>query len=177
MRVIEPPQIIYGLNFFQGGKVEVAEIVDKSESCMVGSINTAEDVAAQKPQKALLFSPNEALKAFCADFLSQEKITAWAIARLHPAGAFCPECKNKITDKTTLNNFHALRRCRCKSCKKWFSALNGTALHHAGLGVVEIFIIAVFSEMKVDIKTIADILKCHPDTVKLWQAKFKAVAE
>jgi len=162
MRVIQPPRNVYDLKFLGSGKKEVVEMLNKTEDC-----------GAER--KVLLFSPSEALKAFCVDFLSQEKITAWVLARLHPAGAHCPECKTKITDQTTLNNFYVLRRCKCKSCNAWFSALKGTALHHAGLDVSEIFLIAIFSEMKVKVKTIAGVLECHADTVKLWQAKFKAM--
>ncbi len=142
----------------------MVEVIDKTEGCGV-------------ERKVLLFSPSEALKAFCVDFLSQEKITAWVLERLHPTGPHCPLCNSKITDKTTLNNFYVLRRCKCKSCNAWFSALKGTALHHAGLDVSEIFLIAVFSEMKVEVKTIAGVLKCHADTVKMWKSKFKAVIE
>lgn len=144
--------------------MDVVEMLDTTEGCAA-------------PQKVLLFSQAEALKAFCADFLSRDKITAWVLERLHPAGAYCSACKNKITDATTLNNFYSLRRCRCKSCNAWFSALKGTALHHAGLDVSDIFLIAVFSEMKIEAKIIADVLKCHADTVKMWQAKFRAVED
>ena len=136
-------------------------------------LNKTEDYGVER--KVLLFSPSEALKAFCVDFLSQEKITAWVLEKLHSAGPHCPSCNIKITDQNTFNNFYVLRRCKCKSCNAWFSALKGTALHHAGLDVSEIFLIAIFSEMKVKVKTIAGVLECHADTVKLWQAKFKAM--
>ena len=162
MRVIQPPRNVYDLKFLGSGKKEVVEMLNKTEDC-----------GAER--KVLLFSPSEALKAFCVDFLSQEKITAWVIEKLHPAGPHCPSCNVKITDKTTLNNFYTLRRCKCKSCNAWFSAFKSTALHHAGLDVSEIFLIAIFSEMKVEAKKIADVLKCHADTVQSWQARFKAM--
>lgn len=125
--------------------------------------------------RILLFSPGEAMEAFCADYLSKEKIAAWVLARLHPHGPYCPACKIKITDKTTLNNFNGLRRCKCKNCKAWFNALKGTALHHTELDIADIFLLAVLLKMKVDIKIIAKVLKCHSATIKNWQTKFKVV--
>ncbi|GEM_PF-6012548 len=135
------------------------------------------DMLQENAKRVLLFNPYMAWQAFSLDFINLEPIRAWVLQQIHPGGAFCPFCKNKITDKTTLNNFYNLKRGVCKSCGKWISATMGTALHHAGLDLKEIYLIAVFTAMNVDRPAIADILQCHPDTVKLWQAKFRAVEE
>lgn len=122
-----------------------------------------------------VFTARQAVEAFSADYLNIASCTLWVLNQLHIEGPHCPECEARIEDKTTLENFWKLERCNCKNCGKWFNALTGTILHKVQIKPHEAFILATLSGLHVDIKEIARIVQVHPDTVRLWQMKFKAM--
>lgn len=119
------------------------------------------------------FGVSDALAVFDAGFLDVRKCRDWVLKRLHPEGFHCPECGEAITDHTTILNLEAFNRKHCK-CGKWFTALTGTFLHGAQLEPEQVFLLAVLSGLGVDKKEIARILDIHPDSVRLWQGKFRA---
>lgn len=118
------------------------------------------------------FRASELLEVFSAEFLDEARCTEWILKRMHPEGAFCPACKNKIEDETTLNNFWWLRRCKCKHCNKWFSAYSGTFLYNSHLTPQQAVLLAVQIAQGNPRKVIAKMLGIHPDTVRLWQKRF-----
>lgn len=120
------------------------------------------------------FKPSEALNECNADFFSEDRCREWILKKLHPEGAYCPFCRNKITDETTLKNFWTLKRCVCKNCNKWFSATYNTIIHGSHLTMAQAFALAVFLALGIDNKQIAKIIGIHPESVRIWRSKFNA---
>lgn len=116
------------------------------------------------------FTVSEAVAVFDAGFLNSSRCREWVLKQLHPGGVGCPDCGAAITE-----GLSPFDRRKCKKCGKWFTALTGTFLHGAQLEPEQVFLLAVLSGLGVDKKEIARILGIHPDSVRLWQAKFRAV--
>lgn len=135
---------------FRGGKVEVTENIDISRVCRG-------------------FKISDAVGVFDAGFLDSLRCREWVLNRLHPEGVCCPDCRTDITE-----GLSPFDRRRCKKCGKWFTALTGTFLHGAQLDTEQVFLLAVLSGLCVDKKEIARIIGIHPDSVRLWQTKFRA---
>lgn len=150
MRAAKRAGIECDSNFSRGGKLEVSENIDKPRVCCG-------------------FGASEALAVFDAGFLDVRRCREWVLKRLHPEGVHCPGCGAAIDP-----DLNPLDRRRCKQCGKWFTALTGTFLHGAQLEPEQVVLLAVLSELDVNKKVIARILDIHPDSVRLWQAKFRA---
>ena len=117
-----------------------------------------------------VFTTEEAVEAFNALKLDEKACRMWVLNRLHQSGAHCPQCKADIQEAET---FWDLGRCRCKACGKWFTATTGTILQGVQLRPDELYLLAVLSGLGVEIKEVARIVRVQPDTVRLWQGKFK----
>ena len=113
----------------------------------------------------------EALNAFSAKFLDEKSCQEWFIKFTFLDGIFCPQCKSKITDNTTLENFLSFKRCTCKNCNHWFTTASGTILQGSHFTAQEFFLLCLLFALKVDTKEICRILKTHPDTIKFWLRK------
>ncbi len=125
--------------------------------------------------KIRAFTTKQALSALSVKFFSDYECRGWIIKNLHPEGAFCPGCRKEILDETTLSNYWNGRRCKCKSCGKWFSAFSGTFLQECQMDERKIFILAILTELNLHKNEIARILDINPATVRIWQGKFKAL--
>jgi len=114
-----------------------------------------------------------------AELLDDSACKKLILQLLYPSGPECPHCGEKIKKEITLKNFSSLSRCKCEVCKRWFTATSKTILQNSQLSPREIVLLAVLSEederlysIKMQEK-IAQVLKIHPDTVRLWQRKLK----
>lgn len=132
-------------------------------------------MSTENPGKKL-FAPEEAAKIFSADLLKQDECYLWIVSRLHPAGAFCPECSTMIIDDRQAK-FYRFEQIRCPKCGKKFTAATGTLLSGAKLEPREIYLLAVLSHLGVSAQRIAGVLRCHVDTVTNWQSHFRAHQE
>lgn len=119
------------------------------------------------------FSTNGALQTFNADFFAEDVCQAWILKALHPDGAYCPRCGQRIEDEITLKNFWMMLRCKCKSCQKWFTATVGTILHNSQLTMRQSFALAVLMALGLTNKQIAGIIGIHPDSVRFWRMRLK----
>lgn len=122
------------------------------------------------------FTPEAALETFNAGFLSESKCTAWVLNALHPQGPHCPECEIKIYDQTTIGNFWALCRCRCKNCGKFFNALTGTMLHGSQLDQKQVYLVALGIALELPVKAIAKFTGITEASVYAWQKRFEFFA-
>lgn len=130
-----------------------------------------------KTKTCRFIAPEELVKDFSANFLDETFCVRYLLQKLHPSDLRCTYCNKAFTDKTTLDNFAALKRCQCKFCKRWFTALTGTFLQGSQLNLREIIILMLFTFYEISHAEIARVLSVHPDTVKLWQRKIKLLAE
>lgn len=112
---------------------------------------------------------------FTVELFDEKKCTAWILNKLHPTGAYCPRCKEPIESDKSLQNFWSLKRVYCRHCKKVFTALTGTMLNGIQMSLRSIFAMGVFIGLGVDRNTIAKLLKIHPETVRIWEGKFKII--
>lgn len=124
-----------------------------------------------------LFTLAAAGESFGLDMVGFSECSRWIISQLHPAGAFCPHCSAMLTDSNRLEKFYRFEQIRCPECAIKFTAATGTMLNGSKLEIREIYILAVFSNLGVSAQKIASILKIHVDSVRNWQAKFKAHQE
>lgn len=146
---------------------ETEHIENKEQSTDTGQDGILSAISA--PIKS--FSAAEVLQSLTAKYFNEEACRQWILETLHPDGAYCPACKNKITDDITRNNFSAMRRCKCKHCGKWFSATVGTILHNSQLSMRQAFALAVLISLGLGNKQIAKIIGIHPDSVRLWRLR------
>jgi len=117
------------------------------------------------------------LDSFSAECLAKVTVGRWVVDQLHPAGACCPHCKVGISDEKRLERWYQCERIQCKECGRFFTSLTGTILQSSQLDPVEVYLLAVLSELEVPAAKIAAVIDVHKDTVRNWQAKFRALAE
>jgi len=124
------------------------------------------------------FSPGEAASALSAELLDEDRCREWILERLHPDGAHCLGCAEPILDGTTLHNFWQGNRCNCKNCGRWFSATSGSFLQNMQLTFAQVFLLASFADYLscgLTLSRAAAALNISPDTVRIWQRRFKAI--
>jgi transposase-like protein len=110
---------------------------------------------------------------FTVELFDERVCTEWILNKLHPEGASCPRCFKPISSVKCLQNFWGLKRVFCKDCKKIFTSLTGTFLNGIQMDLRALFIMAIFLQLDVNKKTIAKLLKIHPETVRFWETKFR----
>lgn len=124
-----------------------------------------------------ILTPEEIIKDFNAEFFDFDFCVHYILQKLHPLGVQCPDCKKNITDETILKNFFARKRCQCKSCKRWFTAMTGTFLQGSQFNAREIILLMLLLGYQISVNEIARVLSIHPDTVKLWQRKINVLID
>ena len=125
-----------------------------------------------------IFSPADAASAFFASSFDEAYCRLWILKKLHPGDIRCPECNATIQDNTTWHNFWKGKRCVCKACERGFTATSGTFLHGTQLDFRQLFMLAVLANYKaggLDTKSIATAVGISPDTVRIWERRFKAI--
>lgn len=115
------------------------------------------------------------IENFTVESFDKRVCTEWILNKLHSEGASCPRCGKPILSEKGLQNFWSLKRVFCKDCKKIFTGLSGTALNGIQMDLRIFFIMAVFLQLGVDRKALANLLKIHPETIRFWERKFKVM--
>ena len=116
-------------------------------------------------------APGEALEAFGAGFLDPVPCRRWLLERLHPEGAVCPKCGARIRDAGLLRTFWSGQRLRCQACGKYFTAVTGTLLSGSHLGFRRFLLMLVLMSLELDNRTVAGMVGCSQETVRLWHEK------
>jgi len=134
--------------------------------------------------RSRFFSLNLLSRDFSAAFLYDMRTEEHIARFLHPSGVFCPACGVAIEDPTTVDRFYHLQEkaggklvwdeCYCPSCGKRFTPFTGTILVGAH-DKKAVFLIALFTRFGADAQTIAEHIDRHPDMVRIWQHKFRAM--
>lgn len=134
-------------------------------------VPTAGDEKSAKPLR--YFTTGDALGDFVPVFINEDACREWAISRLHPGGAFCPDCGLKLDNDT---RFRAGKRCHCGRCGRWFTATTGTFLEGAHLDFAQVYALALFIELGHTPARISSMLGISADTVRLWVKKFRMLS-
>jgi len=117
----------------------------------------------------------QALADLRPEFFNEGVCRLWLITNLHPDGAKCPACKTAVTEYGQLARFNSGKRMHCKTCGKWYSAFSGTLFQECQLDERSIYILALLTELNLHKNEIARVLDINPATVRIWQAKFRAM--
>ncbi|MBI3582397.1 MAG: hypothetical protein HY096_00420 [Nitrospinae bacterium] len=173
MRAAKLAGIDYDSKIFRGGRMERMNTIEKVEDCEILTVDSPSADFLNQAINVKGFTVDELFKFFNASFLNEEVCREWILRRLYPDTVKCPACKSIIVDATTLKNFWELKRCRCKNCKKWFSAKVGTIFDNGQMIMSEIAMLAIFLYLKVPYKVIAEKLNMHPVSVSMWEKKFR----
>src|SRR3990170_3549177 len=114
------------------------------------------------------------IESFTVELFDERVCREWILNKLHPEGASCPGCGKPILSAKCLQNFWNLKRVFCKDCKKIFTGLTNSMLSGVRVDLRTFFVMAVFLQLGVEKKVISKLLKIHPETIRLWEMKFKA---
>ena len=119
-------------------------------------------------------APEDIARKFCAGFLDEAQCRSWILERLHPKGAFCPECGQELTGRCK-DRFWVNERVRCPECGKQFSALKGTMFQGIHMNFGTIMLLALFLGMNQPARRVATLLSVDQETVRIWRRKFEKV--
>ena len=125
-----------------------------------------------------VFTQAGAAAVFGEDCLDEKFCRSWILESLHPGGAMCPHCEERIVSEKVLNSFWLGKRCVCKVCDRTFTATSETFLQGSQLSYRQVFMLAVLSELmdqRLDLQRIAEALNISPDTVRIWRQRFKVI--
>lgn len=123
-----------------------------------------------------LFSPADALRVFCADFLDADRCAAVVMERLHGDSADCPRCGEPLSDARR-RTFRAWGRVMCAKCNKWFSATTGTHYCSAKISPSQLVLMSYLLGIGVEAGIIATAVGVEPGTVQYWRLKFQALED
>ena len=147
------------------------------ESANARGLLRGKDTPANPARPALCDAPsNDNSPESLAGMLDEAKCRDVILRRLHPRKGACPSCGAPL-DETTARNFWQGRRCVCKACNRWFTALSGTSLHGTQLSFSQIFLLGTFENYFTNGITPADVAKAvgvSTDTVRVWQRRFRS---
>ncbi len=122
-----------------------------------------------------VFVPHDVAASFRAGFLDEDACRAWILGTIHGRGPVrCPECRGEMEGKA-LQRFWEGKRVCCRRCGKFFTALTGSFLAGCHMTYGEVLLLAVFLHFGISPREIAGILKISPETVRLWDIKFRAL--
>ena len=123
-----------------------------------------------------MFSPADALRVFCADFLDADRCASVVMQRLHGDSADCPRCGEPLSDARR-RTFRAWGRVMCAKCGKWFSASTGTHYAAAKIQPSQLVLMAYLIGIGAEQSVIATAVGVEPETVRYWRLKFQALEE
>jgi hypothetical protein len=122
-----------------------------------------------------VFIPSDVARDFRADFLDEATCRRWILTTIHGDGENqCPECHITLNGKA-LQRFWEGKRICCRACGKYFTALTRTFLAGCHMSFSEIILFAVFLHFRISAREIARILRISPETVRLWEIKYRAL--
>jgi len=138
-------------------------------------MEATENTARRKEAvSASVFTVEEVMNYFGAEFLDEDFCRVWVLQKLHPEDvACCPQCGEPVREKLLPRFWGGLRLC-CNSCGKFFTALTGTFLCGCHLDYTQVILLALFLYLKLPSETIAEKLDVSTETVRLWRQKFEA---
>ena len=73
------------------------------------------------------FTPADVVVDFDATWLDETLCRSWVLLRLHHQGAVCPKCGSGLRKAQRLS-FYNMKRVRCYTCGKFYTAMTGTFL-------------------------------------------------
>ncbi len=124
-----------------------------------------------------VFVPIDVAASFQAGFLDEDVSRTWILEAIHGRGpVLCPECRCEIEGKA-LQRFWEGKRVCCRQCGKFFTALTGSFLAGCHMTYSEVLLLAVFLHFGISPREIAGILRISPETVRLWDIKFRALGK
>jgi transposase-like protein len=118
--------------------------------------------------------PEDITRKFCAGFLDEAQCRRWILERLHPKGAFCPECGQELAGRCE-DRFWENTRVRCPRCRRQFTALKGTMFQGIHMSFGTIMLLALFLAMNQPARTVAELLNIDQETVRVWRRRFDEV--
>jgi len=122
---------------------------------------------------AVLMINQAAFEELNANFFDEARCREWILKKLHPDGAFCPGCRQRINDYRRQHNFWHGARLNCESCGKYFTALTGQIFSGSHLDFKGLFLLAVLTGAGIPDKIIASKLNITTESCRLWRIKFK----
>lgn len=114
------------------------------------------------------FTASDVADIFGPNFLDRDVCRQWILKRLHPAGEFCPRCGLRLSGRQA-TRFLQDRPVCCRECGKTFTARTGTILAGKNLSYQEIILMAWLMARGDKNSTIADIIGCNRETIRLWR--------
>ena len=111
-----------------------------------------------------------------ASFLDEAACREHILQAVHGTDARCPGCDVRIQDTSTLKNFWGGKRCVCKRCGRWFTALSGTFLQGMQLDFRTVLLIAVLADCPhpgLNVSYIARLAGVSPKTVRIWLQRLR----
>jgi len=141
----------------------------------------AENIGILRKEKEAMQDFKDFMKAIeetnLSEMFDENACRTWILQSIHPQGPHCPGCGKPIQSQKGLQNFWECRRVFCKHCKKLFTAATGTMIAGLQIDFRTLYVMAALLGLNVDKKRIATSLRIHPETVRLWEAKFKTVKD
>lgn len=131
---------------------------------------------AQNMDKTAVFDITNAAEYFCNRFLHDPSSDEIVTMFLHSHGAACPYCNTRIESARAIKSFYNFKRSNCKTCGKWFTATTKTILQGCH-NPRAMFLVAVLTPLGVDAAKLGKLLNIHPDSIRQWQKKFRAIAK
>jgi len=119
----------------------------------------------------------EVVEGFSIETLNEEACRDWFLARLHPGGAFCPECRTEITSPKVLARFWSMGRvaCHAPNCNRSFSAVTGTALNGVGIEFRALYLLLLMIGCGVSVNKVARQLGISNGAAYAWARKAKGM--
>lgn len=107
-------------------------------------------------------------------YFSERECRKWLVHELNPDGANCPSC-GQDQDSSRLQLVYSLKRIKCSSCGRKFSAYTGTVFEGTQLGPRQIVIMLMLFRMGRSNADIARAAKMSRSTAARWRRYFRAV--
>lgn len=122
------------------------------------------------------FVPADVLDSFDVEFLDDDWCGTWILNKLHGNESRCPGCSADIHERQ-MRSFWDVKRIKCDSCGKYFTALTDTFLSGCHFDFREIVLLAFMLSLRVVDKQIAATLKISAENVRLWRHRFEAIEQ
>ena len=105
-------------------------------------------------------------------YFSERRCREWLINELNPGGVNCPSC-GQAQDSSRLQLVYSLKRIRCCSCGRKFSAFTGTVFEGTQLGPRQIVVMLMLMRMGRPNADIARAARISRSTVSRWRHFFR----
>ena len=139
-------------------------------------MQTSQDVAKSTASEDVrAFRPADILSWFSADALKWEETARFVANILHQEGPHCRKCRHPFTDVRRRERWFRFERIQCPQCGGFCTAATGTILHKSEFDQREIVLLALFIQLDLTDRKIAEIMRCSSETVRTWRSKFKVL--